>query len=107
MKKILGAAVGGCVHVAGVLNFLSSANKIGFQTKFLGTAVSTEHLLKEIKNFKPDIIGLSYRLSPESAENIFRQLKQKLDLSIDESALKKILLVLGTTKPVAAALKKA
>ena len=48
MKKILGAAVGGCVHVAGILSFLSSANKIGFQTKFLGTAVSAENLLKEI-----------------------------------------------------------
>ncbi|MBE3090394.1 MAG: methionine synthase [Actinobacteria bacterium] len=107
MKKILGAAVGGCVHVAGVLSFLSIANKIGFQTKFLGTAVSAENLLKEINNFKPDIIGLSYRLSPESAGKIFWQLKQKLDPILGKSVKKKISLILGTTKPVAAALKKA
>ncbi|MCL5070661.1 MAG: cobalamin B12-binding domain-containing protein [Actinobacteria bacterium] len=106
MKKILGAAVGGCVHVAGILSFLSSANKIGFQTKFLGTAVSAENLLKEINNFKPDIIGISYRLSPESAGRIFWQLKQKLDSSFNKSAGKKVPLILGTTKPVAAALKK-
>lgn len=106
MKKILGAAVGGCVHVAGILSFLLSADKIGFQTKFLGTAVGAETLVKEINNFKPDIIGLSYRLSPESAGRIFWQLKQKLDVSFGKSAGKKVPLILGTTKPVAAALKK-
>jgi hypothetical protein len=106
MKKILGAAVGGCVHVAGILSFLSIANKAGFQTKFLGTAVSTENLLKEINQFKPDIIGLSYRLSPESAEKIFLQLKQRLDSGLDEPGRKNLFFILGTTKPVEAALEK-
>jgi len=106
MKKIIGASIGGCVHIAGILSFLSSANKIGFQTKFLGTGVSSENLLKEINDFRPDIIGLSYRLSPESAEKIFWQLKQKLDLGLDKSVKKKVSFILGTTKPVAAVLKK-
>ncbi len=106
MKKILGAVVGGCVHVAGILSFLSSANKIGFQTRFMGTSVSAENLLKEINNFKPDIIGLSYRLSPESALKVFSELKQKLYTGMDKSAEKKVLFILGTTKPVADILKK-
>lgn len=106
MKKILGAAVGGCVHIAGILSFLSIANKAGFQTKFLGTAVSAENLLKEISQFKPDIIGLSYRLSPESAEKIFLQLKQKLGSRSDKLGRKNLLFILGTTKPVESALEK-
>ncbi len=39
MRKILGASIGSCVHVAGIMNFLNIAQKCGFETKFLGKAV--------------------------------------------------------------------
>jgi len=41
---MLGAAMGDCVHVAGVLNFLRLASAEGFRTEFLGAAKSPEEI---------------------------------------------------------------
>ncbi|MCX6384193.1 MAG: cobalamin B12-binding domain-containing protein [Actinobacteria bacterium] len=106
MKKILAATVGSCVHVAGILNFLSIAEKEGFDTIFLGTAVSSETLKNEINLLKPDIVGLSYRLSPESAVSVFKEIKECFTDLISGVKKEKISFLLGTTKPVAEALKK-
>jgi len=102
MKKILGACIGSCVHIAGILNFLSIAERIGYRTKFLGSALDIDILEKEVKRFKPDIIGVSYRLSPESALPVFKELKDKLMVKENE----KVMFLLGTTKPVAEIVKK-
>ncbi|MHB1276024.1 MAG: cobalamin B12-binding domain-containing protein [Candidatus Humimicrobiaceae bacterium] len=107
MKKILGAAAGSCVHVAGIINFLQIAENIGFETKFLGSAVDTERIIREIKSFKPEIVGISYRLSPESAVEIFFEFKKALLESVTAPARENIIFMLGTTKPVSDALKKA
>jgi len=102
MKKILGATIGSCVHVAGILNFLNIADKAGFCTGFLGTAVNIKALENEIKAFKPDIVGLSYRLTPESAVLVLKEFRSL----ILNDKYAKIKFVLGTTKPVEHALKK-
>jgi len=107
MKKILGAAAGSCVHVAGIINFLQIAENIGFETKFLGSAVDAERIISEIKTFNPEIVGISYRLSPESAVEIFSEIKKALLESIPASAIENILFMLGTTRPVSDALEKA
>jgi hypothetical protein len=96
MKKILGATIGNCVHVAGLLNFLDIAKKSGYETKFLGCAVSTGKLKDFIKELKPDIVGLSYRLSPESATRLFREINREVI-----SPNPNITFMLGTTKSVA------
>ena len=44
-KTILGAALGECVHVAGVLNFLRLAEQEGYRTLFTGPATSIPDLL--------------------------------------------------------------
>ena len=102
MKKILGACIGSCVHIAGILNFLSIAERLGYRTKFLGSALDIDILKEEVKRFKPDIIGISYRLSPESALPVFEELKDKLMVKENE----KVVFLLGTTKPVAEIVKK-
>lgn len=107
MKKILGAAAGSCVHVAGIINFLQIAENSGFETKFLGSAVDTEKLIREIKSFKPEIVGISYRLSPESAVEIFFEFKKALLESVTAPARENIIFMLGTTKPVSDALREA
>ncbi len=107
MKKILGAAVGSCVHIAGIINFLKIAENIGFETKFLGCAIDTELLMSEIVSFNPEIVGISYRLSPESAVKIFLEFKNALDASSFSHIKDNILFMLGTTKPVSDALAKA
>jgi hypothetical protein len=106
MKKILGATAGSCIHVAGIINFLKIAENIGFETKFLGSAISTKSLIEEIKSFKPEIVGISYRLSPESAVKIFMEFKKALLESGIDFRKENIQFMLGTTKPVSKALEK-
>jgi len=100
-KKILGASIGSCIHVAGVLIFLNTAGKLGFDTCYLGSAVAIEDLKKSIESLKPDIVGLSYRLSPESSPELFHELKIRV-----LSVFRNISFVLGTTQPVADILRK-
>ncbi len=106
MKKdlrILGASIAGCVHVAGILKFLQAARDSGFIADFAGSALDIDNLILKINEFCPDILGISYRLSPESAVVAFKELLEKLQ---KKTASKKIILVLGTTKSVKEALEK-
>ena len=101
MKRILGTTVGSCVHVAGVMNFLNIAKSLGYETRFIGSAVDLERLIEEIKSFKPDIVGISYRLTPESAVELFREFERKV-----AGVFGKISFILGTTASVAELLEK-
>src|SRR4030067_1032123 len=78
MKKILGACIGSCIHVAGVLNFLNLSDKHGYSTIFLGSACKIDYLKQKIDEYDPDIVAVSYRLSPESALLTFEELKKKI-----------------------------
>ena len=93
---ILGASIGKCVHVAGIMKFLNLAHDLGYQTHFLGPAVPVDKLLDEIEKINPDIAALSYRLSPESAGSVFKELKD----GISKRDIKKRFF-LGCTPPVA------
>jgi hypothetical protein len=79
MKTILGAAIGGCVHVAGLLKFLELSRQEGYQTIFLGPAVPVHDLVSEIELHKPDIVAISYRLTPEVAVGILNDLKKQIE----------------------------
>jgi len=77
-KKILGASIGNCVHVAGILNFLKLAERYGYETLFLGPAVSIEKISEGIKQHNPDLIAISYRLTPEVVEKLLITLKKEV-----------------------------
>lgn len=96
-KKMLGASIGNCVHVAGLYHFLKLAEAEGFEIVFLGPAVFLSRLINEIKKQKPDIVAISYRLTPENAKNLFDQLNEQ----IRSNKLNNIQFILGGTKPVA------
>jgi len=100
VKKILGAAVGSCVHVAGIMNFLNIAKKAGFETIFLGSAVDISRLENEIEKKAPDIVGISYRLSPESSVKLFENFSKTV-----AEKFKNTTFILGTTSSVADTLK--
>lgn len=70
VKKILGGAIGNCVHVAGVFGYLCRAEEMGYHTYFLGAAIDPISFVKAIKKYEPDIICLSYRLTPSALEGI-------------------------------------
>jgi len=73
-KTILGAALGECVHVAGVLRFLDLARQEGYRTLFTGPATPIPRLLEYIRREQPDIVAVSYRLTPENARSLLMEL---------------------------------
>ena len=102
MKKILGAAIGDCIHVAGILNFLDMAKKHEFQTVFLGPSTNVNTLIIEIEKTKPQIVAIGYRLNPKSGLKILEELKEKL--SRDD--LKHITYIFGGTVETAEVARK-
>jgi hypothetical protein len=71
---ILGAALGECVHVAGVLSFLRIAEQEGYRTLFTGPATPVDELVATIQRESPDIVAVSYRLTPENARSLLLNL---------------------------------
>lgn len=76
-KLIIGASIGNCVHVAGVIHFLELAEKEGYNVKFLGPAVSVEKLFQNIELYKPDSVAIGYRLTPENVIKILDEIDQR------------------------------
>lgn len=96
-KLILGASLGNCVHVAGILNFLQLARRSGHESLFLGPAVSVAKLIEAAKRHNPDIIAISYRLTPE----VLKKLLDAVKSEIKKHGWEKKTLVFGGTPPTA------
>lgn len=69
-KTVIAAALGECVHVAGISNFLRLAESAGWRTVFLGPAVSIDEVLAAAQREQADLVGISYRLTPETGERL-------------------------------------
>ena len=102
MRKILACTIGNCVHVAGTMNFLNLAENEGYDTEFIGMGVSIDELLYNIKDRNPDIVALSYRLTPEPLIKILDELK----LKIKNEKLQNITWIFGGTEPTGLVAKK-
>lgn len=76
-KMVLGASIGNCVHVAGVYHFLQLAEKEGYKCVFMGPAISVDRLFEEIQRLKPDIIGISYRLTPKNVIPLLDDIQER------------------------------
>jgi len=87
MKTVIAAALGECVHVAGVLNFLRLAEAAGWHTVFLGPAVPVEGVLEAARRAVADgpaepaelLVGVSYRLTPETGERLLAEFAEEAD----------------------------
>jgi len=73
MKTVVAGALGECVHVAGVSNFLRLAESAGWRTIFLGPAVPIDTFLEVARKEKADLVGVSYRLTPETGERLLAE----------------------------------
>lgn len=102
-KTILGGSLGECVHVAGVLNFLRIAEEQGYKTEFTGPATSIPEFVAAAQEVDPDILAISYRLTPENARILLRDLWQ----ACEEAGLTHKRFVFGGTPPVAAVAQEA
>ena len=95
-KLILGASIGNCVHVAGVVHFLNQAEDEGYKSLFLGPAIPVDEIIKSIELHKPDMVGLSYRLTPENGVAVVKELIEK-----SGSLTHNPVWIFGGTRPVA------
>jgi hypothetical protein len=102
MRTVIAGALGECVHVAGVSKFLRLAEQAGWQTLFLGPAVSPQKMLDAIRRVKaeangdPVLVGVSYRLTPETGERLLGQFAEEA-AELQESGVR---FVFGGTPPV-------
>ena len=97
MKTVVAAALGECVHVAGVMNFLRLAESAGWRAVFLGPATPLEQVLQAARNERADLVGVSYRLTPETGEQLLAQFAE----AADELREQGVRFAFGGTPPVA------
>ncbi len=76
---VVAAALGECVHVAGVMNFLRLAEAAGWRTVFLGPAVSVEDVVTTARREGASLVGVSYRLTPETGERLLAEFAEEAD----------------------------
>ena len=99
-KKIIGAALGNCVHVAGVLHFLRLAGEQGYEPIFLGPATPVDEVLARVRAERPAIAAVGYRLTPANGAALVRQLQAgAADLPVQPHW------VFGGTRPAAEAVR--
>ena len=79
MQTVVAGALGECVHVAGVLNFLRLAEAAGWRTLFLGPAVPVDKVLETARCEKAALVGVSYRLTPETGERLLARFAEEAD----------------------------
>jgi len=97
MKTIIGAAIGNCVHVGGLHHFLKLAEAEGYKTKSMGPAVSVNRIIEAVRTENPDILALSYRLTPDVAGNLIQEIAR----AINELGNIKTRFIFGGPPPVA------
>jgi len=98
---VIGASIGNCVHVAGAAHFLTLAEDEGYETIFLGPAVSVDAVIESVEKNKPAITTLGYRLTPENGVTIVRELIEK-----SAKLTHKPIWIFGGTAPVAEKVKE-
>ncbi len=76
-KLILTACIGQCVHVAGTYNFIQIAKQLGYKNHFLGPATPISDVINKIKELNPNIVGLSYRLTPKTVVPLLEEFFNK------------------------------
>jgi methylmalonyl-CoA mutase cobalamin-binding subunit len=96
-KTVVAGALGECVHVAGVNNFLRLAELAGWRTIFLGPAVSVEKMIEAVTRENADMVGVSYRLTPETGERLLGEFAE----AASELHERGIRFLFGGTPPVA------
>jgi methylmalonyl-CoA mutase cobalamin-binding subunit len=96
-KTLVIGALGEDVHVAGISSFSSAAEREGYRVVHLGPAASVTEFVGAIIETNADLVGVSYRLSPETARHHLANLKNGLE----EAGLLNRRFVFGGTPPAA------
>jgi len=100
-KTVVAAALGECVHVAGVMNFLRLAEEAGWRTIFLGPSVPVPEVIAAAEREEADLVAVSYRLTPDTGERLLGEFAE----SADELRNKGVRFAFGGTPPIASRAK--
>ena len=79
------------------MNFLRLAEAAGWRTVFLGPAVSVEQVLQAARQENADLVGVSYRLTPETGERLLATFAEEAD----ELRASGVRFTFGGTPPIA------
>jgi methylmalonyl-CoA mutase cobalamin-binding subunit len=79
------------------MNFLRLANAAGWRTVFLGPARSIKDIVEAARHEKADLVGVSYRLTPETGERLLAEFAEEAD----ELRVAGVRFVFGGTSAVA------
>lgn len=96
-KTVVAGALGECAHVAGVIKFLRLAEIAGWRTVFLGPAVPVKEVIEAARREQADMVGVSYRLTPETGERLLAEFAEEAD----ELRSSGVRFAFGGTPPVA------
>ena len=96
-KTVVAAALGECVHVAGVMNFLRLAEEAGWRTIFLGPSVPIAEVIAAAEREKADLVAVSYRLTPDTGERLLGDFAE----SADDLRNQGVRFAFGGTPPIA------
>jgi len=102
MRTVLAGALGEDAHVAGVASFLKLAEEVGWKTVYLGPAVPIERFLESIRRHNPDLVAVSYRLTPETGEALLKQFIE----AVRTAGLEQRRFAFGGTPPLAERARK-
>jgi methylmalonyl-CoA mutase cobalamin-binding subunit len=95
--KVLGASLENDVHTGGIVNFLHVAEEQGYTATFLGPAVPIVRVIASIKEEDPDLVAISYRLTPENAKKVLSEFRE----AVEVNGLRERRFVFGGTPPCA------
>lgn len=90
------------MHIAGVSNFLRLAESAGWRTVFLGPAVPVQKILQVALEEQADLVGVSYRLTPETGERLLAEFAEEAD----ELRARGVRFIFGGTPPVVERVEK-
>ncbi|NIM94728.1 MAG: methionine synthase [Anaerolineales bacterium] len=94
---VVAGALGECVHVAGVVNFLRLAEQAGWRTVFLGPGVSIDEFVDAARRERANLVGVSYRLTAETGELLLGEFAE----AADELRASGVRFAFGGTPPIA------
>ena len=101
-KTLILAALGECVHIAGLSKVQHLAESAGWRTIFLGPAVPIERVISTSQMENADLVGVSYRLTPETGERLLAEFAE----AADELRNNGVRFAFGGTPPVAEKVEK-
>ena len=79
------------------MNFLRLAEAAGWRTLFLGPAAPVEEMIQAAQREKADMVGVSYRLTPEMGERLLGEFAE----AADDLCSAGVSFAFGGTPPVA------